>query len=179
MPTRRRRPRSRGRGRSTCCSSHPSARNLADTLREPGRGVARALLHTLAHPDALPDVDGAVPLGSGTPLAHLPADLAAEITAARDAATVWTVWVDDAPVCFAYAPWRSDAWFDVSVDVLPRARQLGLGTIVAAAMIRDERARGREPVWGADEHNLASRCLAKRLGFGEPIDELLVCASAR
>jgi len=157
----------------------PERSDLAAALRETGRGVARALLHTLAQPDALPDLDGAVPLGSGTPLAHVPPDLAAEIATARAAGTVWTVWVDDAPACFAYAPWRSDAWFDVSVDVLPSARQLGLGTIVAAAMIRDERARGREPVWGADEDNAASRRLAKRLGFGDPIDELLVCASAR
>jgi GNAT superfamily N-acetyltransferase len=155
----------------------PEREDLADALRETGRGVARALLHTLVDPDALPDLDGAVPLATGTPLAHVPAGLAAELETARAAGTVWTVWVDDAPACFAYAPWRSEAWFDVSVDVLPNARQLGLGTMVAAAMIRDERARGREPVWGADEGNLASRRLAKRLGFGEPIDQLLVCAS--
>jgi L-amino acid N-acyltransferase YncA len=57
--------------------------------------------------------------------------------------------------------------------VIPAARQLGLGTLVAAAMIRDERARGREPVWGADEANIASLRLAKRLGFA-PVDEIWV-----
>jgi hypothetical protein len=36
---------------------------------------------------------------------------------------------------------------------------------VAAALIRDERAQGREPVWGATEDNVASLRLARRLGF--------------
>ena len=67
----------------------------------------------------------------------------------------------------------STRWFDVSVDTLPGARQLGLATIVAAALIRDERAHGREPVWGADEANHASLRLANRLGF-VAVDELWV-----
>ncbi len=156
----------------------PERAEVAAALRAAGRPVARALLHTLSAPDDLPELDGAVPLDAAAPLAHLPPALAAEIAAARAGGPVWTVWVDDAPACFAYAPWRSDAWFDVSVDVLPGARQLGLGTLVAAALIRDERARGREPVWTADEHNAASRRLARRLGFGAPIDELLVAVPA-
>ena len=81
------------------------------------------------------------------------------------------------PVSFAYAPWRSAKWFDVSIDTLPGARQLGLATIVASAMIRDERTRGREPVWGADQGNTASLRLAKRLGFAA-VDEIWVCAHA-
>jgi GNAT superfamily N-acetyltransferase len=154
----------------------PEHAALADALRAAGRTVARALLHTLADPDALPDLDGAVPLGRATPLGYLPPALAAELEAARAVGPVWTVWVDDVPACFAYAPWRSAAWFDVSVDTLPGARQLGLGTLVASAMIRDERARGREPVWGADAANAGSLRLARRLGFGEPIDTLYVAA---
>ena len=156
----------------------PERAEIVAGLAAAGRTLARALLHTLAAPDELPALEGAVPLGATTPLAHLPPALAAEIEAARAAGTVWTVWLDDAPACFAYAPWRSATWFDVSVDVLPGARQLGLGTLVAAALIRDERARGREPVWTADEHNAASRRLAQRLGFGAPIDELLVAVPA-
>jgi hypothetical protein len=141
-----------------------------------GRPIARALLHTLADPDALPDLDGAVPLTDDAPLDHVPAPLAAELAAARAAGPVWTVWLDDLPAAFAYAPWRSAAWFDVSVDTLPGARQLGLGPIVAAAMIRQERAQRREPVWAADAHNHASLRLARALGFGAPIDELLIAA---
>jgi hypothetical protein len=144
---------------------------LAVGLR--GRRIERAILHTLPDPDALPDYEGAAPLD----LAHAPAPaaLADELAWARKRATIWAAWVDGEPVSFAYAPWRSGAFFDVSVDTLPGARQLGLATIVASAMIRDERAHGREPVWGADEGNVASLRLAKRLGF-EPVDEIWVCA---
>ncbi len=138
---------------------------LATALRG-HRAVQRAILHTLPDPDALPDYDGAVVLDD---LAQVPPPLADELAGHR----VWTCFVDGAPVSFAYAPWRSARWFDISVDTLPGARQLGLATIVAAAMIRDERTHGREPVWGADEANVASLRLAKRLGF-VGVDEIWV-----
>lgn len=145
---------------------------VADALR-PHRVVGRAILHTLPDVDALPDYEGALLLPADAPLDHLPAPLARELRAAH--APIWCAYVDGLPVAFAYAPWRSARWFDVSVDTLPGARQLGLGTIVATAMIRDERARGREPVWGADEDNAASLRLAARLGF-VATDELWVAA---
>jgi hypothetical protein len=147
--------------------------DLAATLRGAGRGVLRAILHTLRDPARLPDPDGAVALAADAPLAHVPEALRDELRTALAYGEVWAAWVDHAPVSFAYAPWRSPRWFDVSVDTLASARQLGLGTIVAAAMIRGERGRGREPVWGADENNLPSLRLARRLGF-RAIDELWV-----
>ena len=145
--------------------------DLALALGGAGRRLERAILHTLPDPAALPDYEGATPLGE----VELPAQLCDELAWAKSRGTVWSAWVDGEPMSFAYAPWRSPAWFDVSVDTLPGARQLGLATIVASAMIRDERAQGREPVWGADEGNVASLRLAKRLGF-EPVDEIWVCA---
>jgi len=147
--------------------------DLAATLRGADRGVLRAILHTLRDPARLPDAGGAAELAADAPLARLPEGLAEELRAALAHGPVWAAWLEGAPVSFAYAPWRSPRWFDVSVDTLPAARQLGLGARVAAAMIRGERARGREPVWGADEHNLASLRLARRLGF-QPADELWV-----
>jgi hypothetical protein len=145
--------------------------DLAAALRGAGRPVQRAILHTLPDPSTVPDLEGAVPLPADAALDHVPRDLAEELGNART--TVWTAYVDGLPSAFAYAPWRSARWFDISVDVLASARQLGLGTLVAAAMIRDERALGREAVWGADEGNHASLRLAKRLGFA-PVDELWV-----
>ncbi|CAN5902763.1 hypothetical protein BH11MYX3_BH11MYX3_15890 [soil metagenome] len=139
------------------------------TIEPPALPHARALLHTLPDPDSLPDYEGAVPLGDAS-LDHVPPALADEL---RAATRVWAAWVDGLPVCFAYSPWRSPTLFDVSVDTLPSARQLGLATLVAAAMIREERAGGREPVWGADEDNVASRRLAHRLGFVE-VDAIYV-----
>ncbi|HEY4056561.1 MAG TPA: GNAT family N-acetyltransferase [Kofleriaceae bacterium] len=149
---------------------------LANALAaETGRGVARAVLHTLPEPDALLPVEGAVALPDDAQLDHLRPEVADEIRAARGKHTIWACYVDGLPVAFAYAPWRSAKYFDVSVDVDPSARQLGLGAIVATTLIHAEREEGREPVWGADENNVASQRLAHRLGF-EAIDELWVLA---
>jgi hypothetical protein len=45
--------------------------------------------------------------------------------------------------------------------------------IGSSALIHGERARGGEPVWGADEGNVASLRLAQRFAFA-PVDELWV-----
>jgi hypothetical protein len=147
----------------------------ADLAAASGRGVVRALLHTLPDPSGLPELEGAAPLPPEARLAHLPEALAAELASVRPHRTIWAAFLDGVPVSFAYAPWRSARWFDVSVDTLAEGRQLGLGRLVATAMIRDERAQGREPVWGADEGNLASLRLAHTLGFMK-VDELWVAA---
>lgn len=139
-------------------------------LQAPHPAATRAILHTLD--GELPEYEGAIVLPADAPL---PAALEQELQWARTRSrTIWTCFVDGEPACFAYAPWRSPAWFDVSVDTLPGFRQLGLGTIVGAAMIRAEQREGRQPVWGADEENYASRRLAERLGF-VPTDEIWVC----
>lgn len=126
----------------------------------------RAILHTLDS-DA-PEHEGAVRLPDDV---AVPDYLADELGWARTRGPVWTCYVDGEPAAFAYAPWRSATLFDVSVDVVPGARQLGLGTIVASALIHAERPR--RPVWGADEGNAGSLRLAARLGF-TPVDEIWV-----
>jgi GNAT superfamily N-acetyltransferase len=138
---------------------------VRDELRPAFPRSERAILHSLPDPDALPDYEGAQLFSDEPP--------DPELAWAATRGPIWSAYVDGVASAFAYAPWRSATLFDVSVDVLPTARQLGLGTIVAAAMIRDERARGREPVWGADEGNLASLRLANRLGF-VAVDEIWV-----
>jgi predicted GNAT family acetyltransferase len=144
--------------------------------RAVGRTVARAVIHTLAEPDDLPDLPGAELLGRDDELGHLAPALADELGGALARAhQVWCARVDGKPVSFAYAPWRSERWFDVSVDTAPGFRQLGLATIVAAAMIRGEHDHGRKAVWGADEDNGPSLRLARRLGF-EKVAELWVIA---
>ena len=141
------------------------------------RPLVRAILHTLPDPGTLPDFEGAEPLPEDASLAHLPDDLRAELEDARARATVWTAWVDGIPSSFAYASALSAAWFDIGVDTIAGARQLGLATIVSSTMIRAERESGREPVWGATEDNIASLRLAARLGF-VAVDELWVAAPA-
>lgn len=139
------------------------------------RPLERAILHTLPDTEALPELEGAALLDDGV---ALPDALADELAWARMRGPVFTAIVDGVASAFAYAPWRSASWFDVSVDTVIGARQLGLGTLVASTMIRHELAQGRAPVWGADEGNAASLRLAKRLGF-VPVDEIWVAACAR
>lgn len=144
----------------------------------PGRRATAAALHTLAEP-LDPFAAGALEAAALHPsddLGHLPAGLRAELEQARPR-PVWAAWVEGLPVSFAYASWRSPRWFDVSVDTAPGYRQLGLGELVARALILDEQAAGRRPVWGALEDNLASLRLAARLGFGA-VDRLWVIAPA-
>lgn len=149
--------------------------DLVAALRAIDRPCERAILHELPDPALLPELEGAAPLGDA-PLDHVAPALADELAWARRRGTVWAAWLDGQPVSFAYAPWRSPRWFDVSVDTVAGARQLGLATIVAAAMIRDERAHGREPVWGADEGNASSLALARKLGFAA-VDEVWVAGA--
>ena len=140
--------------------------DIVAAARAVGRVTAPAAIHTLPDPDALPPGDGASPLDPDDDLSHLVPGLAEELALAlRRGRPVWSARVDGVPAAFAYAPWRSETWFDVSVDTAPGYRQLGLATVVATAMIRAERALGREPVWGADEANDPSLRLAARLGF--------------
>lgn len=147
------------------------SQELAAVIERP---CERAILHTLSDPDALPDLEGATLLGESDELPPAASEeLREELAWARTRAPIFTVYLDGQPVAFAYAPWRSASLFDISVDTVAGARQLGLATIVASTMIRHERAQGREPVWGADEDNMASRRLAKRLGF-EAVDEIWV-----
>src|SRR5262249_33940010 len=92
--------------------------DLAAALETVGRHAQRAILHTLPDPDALAEHEGAVPLPADHVLTGVPPGLAEELEWARRRGSVWTAWVDGAPVSFAYAPWRSARWFDVSVDTL-------------------------------------------------------------
>lgn len=151
-------------GESADAAALPTTYSILTTT--PLSGSTRAILHTLDG-DA-PDFDGAALLPEDAPL---PDYLVGELTWARTRGPVYCCYVDGEPAAFAYAPWRSPTLFDVSVDVIPAARQLGLGVIVASALIQGERPR--RPVWGAEESNLASLRLAARLGF-TPVDEIWV-----
>jgi GNAT acetyltransferase len=153
-----------------------------------GRRAQLATLHTLAEPlepsdlevVLLPEIDETevgTELGTEVELAlgHVPRALRHELAVARRNGRVWSVWVGGLPVSFAHANWRSPRWFDVSVETLPGHRQLGLGEMVARALILDETAAGRAPVWGSLDDNHASRRLAARLGFAA-VDQLWVIA---
>ena len=139
------------------------------------REVVPALVHTLPDPAALFEQEGATPLHPTAPLDHLVPGLAAEVADARVRDRVWTAIIDGEPAAFAYARYASDRYFNVTVETIATARQLGLGTMVATALILDRTARTprREPVFTAAADAAAARRLAARLGFVE-VDRIWV-----
>jgi GNAT superfamily N-acetyltransferase len=73
------------------------------------------------------------------------------------------IFCDERLLSFAWAPWRSEGWFDLHVETLPGFRRQGLARRAVAALINFERTEGRTPVWGAtDEITLA---LGRSLAF--------------
>lgn len=142
------------------------AQRWADALVG-AREVVPALVHTLPDPDALYELEGATPLDTTAPLDHLVPTLAAEVAEARVRDRVWTAIVDGEPAAFAYTRFASARYFNVTVETIATARQLGLATLVATALILDRigRTPRREPVFTAAADDAAACRLAARLGF--------------
>ncbi len=148
----------------------------ADAVRAAlaGWSEERAVLHELRDASRLAAPCADVrPLTAEDALDGAPDGLREELDAARRGGVVWTACVDGTPASFAYAYWRTEGWFDVSIDTLEAFRRRGLARVAVSELIRRERAEGREPVWGAMESNAASLQLAASLGFA-PTDELVV-----
>jgi GNAT superfamily N-acetyltransferase len=106
-------------------------------------------------------------------LAHLPAELRRELEAGRARSPFAVGFAGGLGVSFAYAPWQTEALFDLSIDTLEAHRRRGLGAAAAALLIEHLRTTGKQPVWGALEENGPSLRLAARLGF-VPVDRLFV-----
>ncbi|HVR69796.1 MAG TPA: GNAT family N-acetyltransferase [Vicinamibacteria bacterium] len=106
-------------------------------------------------------------------LSHLPGPLRQELAAARRRSPFAVAFDHDRAVSFAYAPWQTEALFDMSIDTLDGHRRRGLGAATAGLLIQHVLALGKRPVWGALEDNVASLRLAARLGF-VPVDRIFV-----
>jgi hypothetical protein len=101
-------------------------------------------------------------------LARVPADYLAEMSAALAIGTVMCARVDDQLASFAYVGFRSESYFDLSVDTIEPKRGRGLAQLTAAALIVDEQeTRGGMPVWSALESNAPSMGAGHKLGFVE------------
>ena len=106
-------------------------------------------------------------------LEHLPIGLRHEITHAQDFAPVASVIVGGRPVSFCYPVWRTERFWDVSIDTLEEHRGRSLAVQAVSFMIDLMRREGREPVWGALASNRPSLRLGEKLGF-KPVDEIVV-----
>lgn len=106
-------------------------------------------------------------------LERLPIGLRHEITHAQDFAPVASAIVGGQPVSFCYPVWRTERFWDVSIDTLEEHRGRSLAAQAVSFMIDLMRREGREPVWGALASNRPSLRLGEKLGF-KPVDEIVV-----
>jgi RimJ/RimL family protein N-acetyltransferase len=111
-------------------------------------------------------------------LDHLPADLVEELPRAAEVSPIAAAFEDGLPVAFCYAAWQTETLWDVSIDTAPGSRRRGHGAAAAGFLIEAFARAGKRPVWGAMAGNIASRGLARRLGF-TPVDVLRVFERVR
>ena len=145
---------------------------VADALPEWTR--TRAILHVLRHPDRLPPPSaGEVGFLDPDTLPRLPisAELRRELEIGAARSVIAAAFADGQPFSFCYAGAVTESLWDIAIDTVPEHRRRGHAARCVAHMIRHMQAGGRQPVWGAAEHNPASWRLAQKIGF-EPVDEL-------
>ncbi|MGE5275817.1 MAG: GNAT family N-acetyltransferase [Acidobacteriota bacterium] len=106
-------------------------------------------------------------------LSHVPEPLREEISTALGFSHVAAAFVEQRPVSFCYAVYETEGLWDISIDTLEAHRGKGLARACCEFLIEHMSRHGKEPVWGALEENVASRTMAKSLGFA-PVDELAV-----
>lgn len=151
-------------------STHVS-QALPEWTGEPAR------IHLLSDSSRLPaPADTVVRLLSPAELdtaPRLPGDLKQELTDASRYSVIAAVVVDGLPVSFCYAAAETESLWGISIDTLAPYRNRGYAGLCVSYMIRAMSVRGKRPVWGAEESNIASIRLARKLGF-EPVDQLML-----
>jgi hypothetical protein len=142
-----------------------------------------AAVHVLPEGAPLPPRVAGIEVGCLAPgdqdaLPTVPEDLSHELRTALGYGPVVVAFAGDEPAAFAYAPWETEGWFDLSVDTLEPFRRRGLAEAAARELMTLQGAAGRRPVWGAVASNLASLRLAEKLGFRE-VDRLVMFTRRR
>lgn len=103
----------------------------------------------------------------------LPTDLKQELTNASRNSAIAATFVDGLPVSFCYAAAETESLWGISIDTLVPHRRRGYASLCVSYMVKLMSGQGKRPVWGAEESNIASIRLARKLGF-ELIDQLVV-----
>jgi GNAT acetyltransferase-like protein len=162
-------------GEAVVLAPPETRRHLAAAL--PGWGVNAAVLHLL--PGALPADGGAggaarlLEPAEVAALAGLPPGLHSELRLGARLGPVAAALDDGVPVAFCYAGSETEGLWDVSIDTLEPFRRRGHAARAFALLAARLGARGKRPVWGAEDWNEPSLRLAARLGF-RPVDEVLL-----
>jgi GNAT superfamily N-acetyltransferase len=108
--------------------------------------------------------------------ASVPSALSEELFVARQHSPLAVAYSLGEAAAFCYAVWETETLWDVSIDTLEAYRGRGLGGSAVALLTEHMRLKGKEPVWGALDSNMASRRLAQKLGF-VPVDRLTLFAT--
>jgi RimJ/RimL family protein N-acetyltransferase len=96
----------------------------------------------------------------------LPLRLQREVGDRLGECPMMAAFVEGKPVSFCYAHHETETLWDVSIETLEEFQRRGLATRCFHGLAsRMAKKRGKLPVWGAMEDNLASIRLAEKLGF--------------
>ena len=68
---------------------------------------------------------------------------------------------------------ETEGLWDISIDTLEEYRNKGYAAEAVTYLIKYFNRRGKRPIWGAEEANVASMRLAAKLGF-VVVDRILV-----
>jgi GNAT superfamily N-acetyltransferase len=109
--------------------------------------------------------------------AQMPEPLRDELRRALLHSEVAATIVAGRPVAFCYAGSVTESLWDISIDTLVEYRRRGYAGLAVARLIERMEERRKRAVWGAEETNVASMSLARKLGV-EPVDRLIVLRPA-
>ena len=77
----------------------------------------------------------------------------------------WGTFVDGELAAVACTFFLGRSYEDVGVVTVPKFQRRGLSTACAAALCRDIRTRGHQPIWSTSPDNAASLRVAEKLGL--------------
>ena len=156
-------------------------------IRRRGSAVLRGIVETWVRP-----VDDALPTDAGPPIARRlgPFDEPAFLVAApswalqgwgsfkgliREGAAFGVPDRDGRLLALAWTFEADDGRDALAVATVPRYRRLGLGRAAGSALVAHVEAdRGKVPIWTVADENLASKALARSLGFSPRAREVVL-----
>lgn len=162
-------------GKAVILATPESCEHVSKAL--PGWTISPARLHLLGENTHLPSIsDKEVRLITSSELEEmtiLPPDLKEELVEASEYSPVSAAFADNNPVSFCYAGSQTESLWDISIDTLEEFRNRGFASTAVAYLIEHMSRQDKQPVWGAEEINVASMKLAAKLGF-VVVDRIMV-----
>lgn len=108
----------------------------------------------------------------------LPPPLAEDLRRALARGPVVAAFEGERAVSFCHAAYRTESWFDLSIDTLESHRRAGYASSAAAHLIHHMLTQGKKPVWGALDADTGSMAMAKKYGF-RAVDRMMVFSAPK